>query len=274
MTSFLLIQDLRKAVGDRLLLEVDDLTLSEGTCTLLTGPNGAGKTTLLKLLAGLDAPDTATARYRGTPMPWRACAHRLRQEAVYLHQTPYMFDRSVAANVGYGLRRAGVSRSDCGRQVTEALEWAGLSHLSGQNARLLSGGERQRVALTRARVLNPSCLLLDEPMANMDAAAREQTLELVCRLRAEGLCILLTSHDVLATGGFADRQLSLRAGRLELKHGSVQATRARDITDTAKPERESMACNPALTSPFHGATSPQSSWPVAERGAWAAKTKA
>ncbi len=230
---FLHIQHLRKSVGDRFLLEIHDLDFQAGTCTLLTGPNGAGKTTLLRLLAGLEAPDNAEMVFNGAAMPWRTCRDKLRKQAIYLHQTPYMFDRSTADNVAYGLRRMGLSRKACREKSAEALDWAGLTHLSDQNARQLSGGEKQRIALTRARVLSPSFLLLDEPMANMDAQAREQTLELICRLRSEGLCILLTSHDRLATAGFADRELAMRDGRLEQGLRTRQATGAAGMIHAA-----------------------------------------
>jgi tungstate transport system ATP-binding protein len=75
------------------------------------------------------------------------------------------------------------------------LAWAGLTHLAERNAKRLSGGEKQRVALTRARILKPKLLLLDEPVANMDLESREQTMTLIQRLKFEGITTIVTSHE-------------------------------------------------------------------------------
>ncbi|HHH44972.1 MAG TPA: molybdenum cofactor guanylyltransferase [Gammaproteobacteria bacterium] len=180
--------------GDKL-FDIDEFDIPEGACIILSGQNGAGKTTLLKILAGLEAPDNAEITFDGQRRTWKAARTRLRREVVYLHQQPYMFDHSVADNVAYGLSRQALPKTHIKERVARALAWSGLSHLAQRNARELSGGEQQRVALTRARVLSPRLLLLDEPLANMDISAREQTIQLIRRLKEDGTSTIITSHE-------------------------------------------------------------------------------
>ena len=196
MSVFLQFNKLRKSInGGQLLFDIDEFTVPESTCIVLSGRNGAGKTTLLKILAGLDAPDRAEILCDGEALPWKLARARLRQQVVYLHQQPYMFDKTVAENVAYGLRHAGLTRAQVAERVEQALDWARLSKLATRNARQLSGGEQQRVALTRARVLSPRLLLLDEPLANMDINSRGQTIELIRRFKSEGVSTIVTSHE-------------------------------------------------------------------------------
>lgn len=180
--------------GDKL-FDIDEFDIPYATCIVLSGQNGAGKTTLLKILAGLQAPDEGRVDIDGQSLTWKAARPILRKQVVYLHQQPYMFDHSVADNVAYGLKVSGMPRKQVDEKVRQALDWAGLSSLAGRNARDLSGGEKQRVALTRARVLSPRLLLLDEPLANMDISAREQTILLIRRLKEENVSSIITSHE-------------------------------------------------------------------------------
>jgi tungstate transport system ATP-binding protein len=206
---------LRKTLGgNRLLLDVDDFAIAPGSCTLLTGPNGVGKTTLLKILAGLEPPDAARVEYDGTSLRWPTARRRFRRDVIYLHQQAYLFDRSVADNVAYGLRGLRRARDDTDRRVTQVLDWAGLTHLADRNARELSGGEKQRVAFARAIVLAPRVLLLDEPFAGLDEEARNRTAFLIQRMKSDAIAVVLTSHDPLPSFGIAELHLELRAGRL------------------------------------------------------------
>jgi molybdenum cofactor guanylyltransferase len=189
-------QGLRKFTerGEKL-FDIDEFDIPAATCIVLSGQNGAGKTTLLKILAGLLAPDEGHVTIDGQTLSWKAARSALRKQVVYLHQQPYMFDHSVADNIAYGLKVSGIPRAQVEVKVRQAIDWAGLSSLAERNARDLSGGEKQRVALTRARVLSPRLLLLDEPLANMDISAREQTILLMRRLKEEGVSSIITSHE-------------------------------------------------------------------------------
>ena len=221
MSTLLEITHLRKSVGGARLLDIPSLCLAENSCIVLTGRNGAGKTTLLKILAGLEAPDYADVRHQGVSAPWNSAKLLLRRQSVYLHQQPYMFDLSVADNVAYGLRNKGLPAEQIRDQVKQALAWAGILHLAERNAQQLSGGEKQRVAMTRARVLAPRLLLLDEPMANMDLESREQTLALIRRLKSDGITAIVTSHEPYISEVIGDEHLHLcKTG--PCRHGIVR----------------------------------------------------
>lgn len=132
-----------------------------------------------------------------------------------------MFDRSVADNIAYGLRNKGLAPERIKQEVRQALAWAGLRHLAQRNAQELSGGEKQRVALTRARVLAPRLLLLDEPIANMDLESREQTLDLIRRLKHDGISAIVTSHEPYISEVIGDEHLHLcKTG--PFRHGIVR----------------------------------------------------
>lgn len=209
MTTLLRLTKLRKGYAGQILFDVAELEIKQNACLLLSGRNGAGKSTLLKILAGLEAPDQLEISYAGQTQSWRQMRRRLQQDVVYLHQHPYMFDRSVEGNIAYGLRLAGLEKTEIPGKVKQALDWAGLRHLAGKNARQLSGGEKQRVALTRARVLSPKLLLLDEPFASMDLESREQTLFFIRRLKSEGISTIVTSHEPQVAQMLGDQHLHL-----------------------------------------------------------------
>ena len=198
----------------RRLLEIERFEPVPGACTVLSGNNGAGKTTLLKIAAGLLKPDTATVVLGGMRKSWQAAKRSLREHAVYLHQHVYMFDRRVTDNVTYGLRMSGIPAHERRTRTDEALQWAGLTDLASRNARFLSGGERQRLAMARARVLSPSVLLLDEPTANMDQEARQQTYFLIRRLVSDGIGVVVATHEHQVIGQLGDRHLELAGGKL------------------------------------------------------------
>jgi molybdenum cofactor guanylyltransferase len=220
VNTLLELRNLRKSVGGQRLLDIPSLCISENTCIVLTGRNGAGKTTLLKILAGLQAPDHAGVVFHGASASWANARQLLRRHTVYLHQDPYMFDRSVADNIAYGLRNKGLPSEQIRRAVEQALDWAGILHLAGRNARQLSGGEKQRVAMTRARVLAPRLLLLDEPMANMDLESRQQSLDLIRRLKSDGITAIVTSHEPYISEVIGDEHLHL-CSTGPFRHGIV-----------------------------------------------------
>ncbi|WP_207061397.1 ATP-binding cassette domain-containing protein [Motiliproteus sp. SC1-56] len=233
-TPLLEVRGLKKNFGRRTLFEIDQLALQAGEACLLSGRNGAGKTTLMRILAGLEPCDEGTLYYRGQPLRTgrRGC---LGGRVIYLHQQPCLFDASVEKNLAFGLRH--LSRQVAGLRVEQALAWSGLGHLAARNARTLSGGEKQRIALARAWVLDPELLLLDEPTANMDSEALEQTLFLVRRLINEGTAILLCCHDLRSEQRLVHRRLTLRDGTLrEDALALTPMTPARGLpVDTTQP---------------------------------------
>jgi len=227
-------------MGGEPLLAVARFELPAGSCTILSGRNGAGKTTLLKIAAGLMRPDQATVQTGGTCVDWRSARPTLRKHSIYMHQHAYMFDTSVADNVAYGLRKAGVPAAQRNDAVHKALEWAGLAQLAARNARHLSGGERQRLALARARVLSPAVLLLDEPTTNMDREARQQSFFLIRRLVSEGTGVVIASHDRQIIGQLGDQHLHLADGRLREMDMDSAAAHTRTTAAIAQSAGEAL----------------------------------
>ncbi len=207
-------EGIRKSFSAQPLLDIDELSLRMGQSIILSGDNGAGKTTLMKIIAGLEKPDQARVTWEQQTVSWSTLRKTLIDRIVYLHQQPYLFNTTVEKNIEYGLRQHAVPAAERRRMVTEGLAWAGLTHLASRNARVLSIGEKQRVALTRAKVLEPRILLLDEPMASMDGAARQQTCGLLQTLRDGGVSIILCSHELDDVLDLGDRHLRLQHGKL------------------------------------------------------------
>jgi tungstate transport system ATP-binding protein len=210
-----------KVYDQRCVLDVEELEVYRGEILALVGPSGAGKSTLLRLLNFLEPPSSGSIDFEA-PSKGRAHAGRrhitfdamhpvpldLRRRVTTVFQRPILLNRSVYANVRYGLRLRGVR--DSRRPVEEALEQVGLSDLAHQRARTLSGGEAQRVSLARAMVLEPDVLLMDEPTANLDPYNVSLIEDIVCSLNdRQGTTIVLVTHNV-----FQARRMAHRVGLL------------------------------------------------------------
>lgn len=196
--STLQIQRVIKNFGERRLLDIDAHAFSAGELHVIKGDNGAGKTTLLKMLAGLDkakASDALDFSFDGVTYTDTHYPDALRRDIVYVHQHPYLFSTSVAANIGYGLGLRKVPALQREHAITDAIRWAGLTGVEKVAPKRLSGGEKQRVALARALVLNAPVMLIDEPTANLDAQARDQVSALLESLRAKGRIVIIATHD-------------------------------------------------------------------------------
>jgi len=193
MTPLLSVQGLCKAYGDRVLLNIERMELQRGTSYLLMGDNGVGKTTLLRILTGLERAQAGIFSFDGVRHDEAAARARLAPRMIYVHQHSCLFNTSVADNIGYGL--TGIPKSERTARVRAGMAWANVEHLAKVPPQRLSGGEKQRVALARAWVLGPELLLLDEPTANLDDAAREQVAELIRHMRDANNCVLIATHD-------------------------------------------------------------------------------
>jgi len=211
----LLFRGIEKNYAETNILRNVDISLYPGKCILLSGNNGSGKTTLLKIIAGLETPSCAEIELSGKSHSWKSAIRSIRREIIYLHQQPYLLSGTVESNVSYGLRFTHLNRKQLRESVKEALEWAGLADVAKQQAKTLSGGVQQRVAFTRAWILKPKVLLLDEPMANMDIESREQACDLLKRMKSEGMSIVITSHDMNIFDGLIDSHFSLSDGKLD-----------------------------------------------------------
>ena len=210
----LVFRGIEKTFAETNILRNVDISLYPGKCILLSGNNGSGKTTLLKIIAGLETPSRAEIELSGNSHSWKNTIRSIRREIIYLHQQPYLLSGTVESNVSYGLRFTHLNRKQLRESVKEALEWAGLADVAKHQAKTLSGGVQQRVAFTRAWILKPKVLLLDEPMANMDIESREQACDLLKRMKSEGMSIVITSHDTNIIDGLIDSFFCLSNGKL------------------------------------------------------------
>jgi tungstate transport system ATP-binding protein len=222
MSALLSIRRLQKNYADRLLFDIDTLTINQASAYVLTGLNGAGKSTLLRILAGMEPAEIGQASFQGEAVVLRPYPRTLRDAIVYVHQHPIMFSTTIAGNIGYGLAARGVAKAEAVQRIEEAMDWAGLSHLRHSKPHTLSGGEKQRVALARAKVLSPRLLLLDEPTANLDGPAREQVIRLIPTLLKAGSSVIMACHDrdLIALPGV--QRLKLRDGRLQSRPNRIR----------------------------------------------------
>jgi tungstate transport system ATP-binding protein len=222
MSALLTVRGLVKRHGERLLFDIDELSLDTASAYVLTGANGVGKSTLLRILAGLDTAQAASAVFDGKQVALHPYPQALRRAIVYVHQHPIMFSTSVAQNIAYGLNARGEPKARVAQLVEEAMVWAGVTYLRDTDPARLSGGEKQRVALARARVLQPRLLLLDEPTANLDGAAREQVIALIPTLMEQGSTVVMACHDRDLIGLPGVRRLKLRDGHLEYRVNKIE----------------------------------------------------
>jgi tungstate transport system ATP-binding protein len=202
------IEDVCFAAGGRRIIHNISLEIGAGPRTVILGPNGAGKSVLMRLCHGLLTPTSGRVAWNIS----QAGNGRHRQAMVF--QRPIMLRRTALANVAYGLKLAGVERSEREVRALRALEALGLAQLAGRSARVLSGGEQQRVAIARAWALEPDVLFLDEPTANLDPGATREIEAAIARIGAAGTKIIMVTHDLGAAKRLADEIVFLHGGRV------------------------------------------------------------
>ena len=190
-----------------------------GSTTVLVGESGAGKTTALRLLAGLERLDHGFARLDGEPYADAATGWHLpawQRDVGYVAQDYALFPHlTVFQNVAFGLRSAGVHRSQIRRQVEEALGLLGIAPLIDRPSPHLSGGQQQRVALARALVLSPRLLLLDEPLSSLDLQTRRAVRGELKALLTRLPCVTVyVTHSPVEALVFGDQIVVLESGRV------------------------------------------------------------
>jgi iron(III) transport system ATP-binding protein len=214
------IQKLTKRFGAVVALNELDLSIEPGEMFFLLGPSGCGKTTLLRCLAGFYIPDEGRIFFGDEDVTELAPHKRntgmmFQSYALWPHMT-------VAENVAFGLEERHLPRAEIRTKVGEALESVHMGEYAERRPNQLSGGQQQRVALARALVIRPRCLLLDEPLSNLDARLRlEMRMEIRRVCKEFKLTTVYVTHDQKEALSVSDRMAILDAGRI-LQIGSPQ----------------------------------------------------
>jgi len=218
---------LRKAYGDRVVLDIDDLHLKSGCSYALVGPNGSGKSTLCKVLSGVIDQTSGFVDVEGEVQ---------RDELLvgYMPQKSYVFGFSVFKNVALALSACGLPKDEIDRRVSEALAAVGMSAFSQERGSGLSGGEAQRVALARMLVRDQDVLLLDEPTASMDIAGTLLVEEALAHYRERTGCLLVVAtHAPSQAHRIAEQAVMLSGGRV-VEFGSTQRVLSRPESEEGR----------------------------------------
>jgi lipopolysaccharide export system ATP-binding protein len=224
---------LTKSYGGRTVVREVSLDVRSGEVVGLLGPNGAGKTTTFYMVVGLTAPDTGRVLLNGRDVTGDPMYLRARKGIGYLPQEPSVFrGLTVEQNILAILETLGLSRSERRARVAELLAELNLTSLAKASAHTLSGGERRRVEITRALVISPSFMLLDEPFAGIDPIAIGDIQAIIFHLKARGIGVLITDHNVRETLDICDRAYIVNEGRIiaEGRPGAIlRDQRVRDV---------------------------------------------
>lgn len=224
------ISQLTKRFGQTTALHGLDLTIGAGELFFLLGPSGCGKTTLLRSIAGFYIPEAGTIRF-GDDDVTRLEPHKRNTGMMFQSYAlwPHM---SVAENVAFGLVERKVPKAEIDRRVAEALASVRMEKYAERKPNQLSGGQQQRVALARALVIRPRCLLLDEPLSNLDARLRLEMRSEIRRVCKEfKLTTVYVTHDQKEALSIADRMAILDGGHI-LQVGSPREVYGRPVCRT------------------------------------------
>jgi lipopolysaccharide export system ATP-binding protein len=211
--SVLRADSLRKSFRSRAVVDGVSLEVASGEVVGLLGPNGAGKTTCFYMIVGLVPADAGRIRLDGlelTPLPIH---RRARLGISYLPQENSVFRKlSVEENVQAVLELQGLAAAEVQARLSELLAELNISHLRTHTALSLSGGERRRLEIARALGTKPAFILLDEPFAGIDPLAVRDIQRIIEYLRARGIGVLITDHNVRETLGICDRAYIINEG--------------------------------------------------------------
>ncbi len=203
-----------KAFGLVRAVQKADITFEEGSFTTLLGPSGCGKTTILRMISGLESPTSGDIligdqRVNEIPIHKRNLGLVFQNYALFPHKT-------IAENIAFGLKYRSVEKSEMQERVKNALEVVRLPGVEDRYPAQLSGGQQQRIALARAIVIEPSVLLLDEPLSALDANLREEMrVELTAIQHRIGVTTIFVTHDQSEALAMSDRIIVMSAGNVE-----------------------------------------------------------
>ena len=223
-----------KGYNGRHVVDGVEISVSRGEIIGLLGPNGAGKTTTFAMMVGYVRPDSGAITIdRTRDITHLPMYQRARLGIGYLAQEPSIFRKlTVEQNIMAILETLPLSRAARRKRLDQLLNELGVTHLARQRAFTLSGGEKRRLEITRALVTNPQFILLDEPFSGIDPITVFECQEIIRDLKARGLGVLLTDHNVRETLEITDRAYIMAEGRVLIAgtaHELITDSRAREI---------------------------------------------
>ena len=205
--------NLTKSYGGRTVLREGSLKVNSGEVVGLLGPNGAGKTTTFYLIVGLSPPEMGQVTLNGEDITQDAMYVRARKGLGYLPQEPSIFrGLTVEQNIMAILETLNLTSAQRRARARDLLGELNLTSLAKSPAHTLSGGERRRVEITRALVVSPTFILLDEPFAGIDPIAVADIQEIIHHLKERGIGVLITDHNVRETLRITDRAYIVHEG--------------------------------------------------------------
>jgi len=224
---------LAKSYDGRQVVKGVDITVKRGEIVGLLGPNGAGKTTTFYMIVGIVSPNKGTIVFDNHDITNMAIHERARFGIGYLSQEASIFRKlTVEENINAILETLALGRVERKRRLAALLEELNIAHLAKHKAYTLSGGERRRLEITRALVTNPSFILLDEPFSGIDPIVVNEAQEIIKELKAKGLGILLTDHNVRETLSITDRAYLISEGAILISgsaHDLINHPQARQV---------------------------------------------
>lgn len=214
MSHGLLVKDLVRRYGGKSVVNGLSLEVRPGEIVGLLGPNGAGKTTAFYIIIGLVRPDGGSVIFNGADITHLPMHKRARMGLGYLPQEPSVFrDMTVAENILCILETLPLSAAERNKRLEELLAELHIAHLAQKKAGTLSGGERRRLEITRALITHPSCLMLDEPFANIDPITIQEVKQIIKILSQKGIGILITDHNAREIFSIVDRSYLVSDGK-------------------------------------------------------------
>lgn len=231
--SHLRSDSLVKKFGQKKVVDCISLDLHNGEVVGLLGPNGAGKTTTFYMLVGIYKPESGNVFFNGDDITDYPMYVRARKGITYLPQEPSIFRKlTVEENILAILETLPISRAEMRERLNEHLEELNIAHIAKRKAFLLSGGERRRVEITRALVTSPEFILFDEPFTGVDPISVQDIQNIILRLTARGIGVLISDHNVRETLGICQRAYIIHEGKV-LEEGPpakiVESNKARSI---------------------------------------------
>lgn len=226
-------EGLHKSYGRRPVLRDVTVEVSGGEVVGLLGPNGAGKTTTFSIIVGIIRPDQGKVTFNGEDLTNYPMYQRARKGVTYLPQEPSVFRKlTVEENLLAILETLPLDAAGRQERLTQLLADLGISRLAKNRADSLSGGERRRVEISRALVMSPAFMLLDEPFAGIDPLSVIDIQDIILQLRGRGIGVLVTDHNVRETLSICDRAYILSDGMV-LEEGTpgelTASARARQV---------------------------------------------